>query len=39
MIFNATLMRTDEEKLKNVFVGDPVERNAKILFTVRAFDA
>ena len=39
VIFNATLMRPDEEKLKNVFVGDPVERSSKILFTVRAFDA
>ena len=38
VIFNATLMRTDEEKLKNIFVGDPVERNGKILFTVKAFD-
>ena len=39
VIFNATLMRPDEEKLKNVFVGDPIERSSKILFTVRAFDA
>lgn len=39
MLFNATLMRTDEERLINVFVGDPFERNGKILFNVRAFDA
>jgi sorting nexin-1/2 len=37
-MFNDALMGADEERLKGVFVGDPVERNGKIYFKVRAFD-
>jgi len=38
VMFNAAMMRSDEEKLASVFVGDPVERQGKIYFTIRAFD-
>ena len=39
VIFNAAMLKNDEEKIAAVFVGDPVELNGKINFTVRAFDA
>ena len=38
VIFNAAMLRNDEERLANVFVGDPVNRNGKIFFVVNAFD-
>lgn len=38
IIFNATMLDTDEDKIASVFVGDPVDINGKIHFTVRAFD-
>ena len=38
VLFNATLMGADEDKLRSVFVGDPVERNGKIHYKVQAFD-
>ena len=39
VIFNAAMLRNDEEKIAAVFVGDPVELNGKINYTVRAFDS
>ena len=39
VIFNAAMLRNDDEKLNSVFVGDPVDLNGKIHFTVRAFDS
>ena len=38
VLFNDTLMGADEEKLKGVVVGNPVDRNGKIFFEVIAFD-
>lgn len=38
VIFNTAMLRSDEEKLANIFVGDPVDRNGKIHFKVKAFD-
>lgn len=32
------MLRPDEERLKNIFVGDPVERNGKIFYVVESFD-
>lgn len=38
VIFNEATMRNEEEKFANIFVGDPVNRNGKFYFTVKAFD-
>ena len=38
VIFNATMADDEEEKIADVFVGDPVDINGKIHFTIRAFD-
>ena len=38
VIFNATMLDADEERIASVFVGDPVEINGKIHYTVKAFD-
>ena len=39
IMFNNALLRSDDDRLKHVFVGDPIERTGKILYTVKAFDA
>ena len=39
VIFNAAMLRTDEEKLASITVGSPIERNGKIFYTVKAFDS
>ncbi len=38
VIFNAAMLRSDEERLAKIEVCDPVERNGKIYYTVKAFD-
>ena len=32
-------MQPDSERLSKIFVGDPVDRNGRIMYTVRAFDS
>ena len=39
IMFNDALLAGDDLKLLSVFVGDPIERAGKIIFTVKAFDA
>ena len=38
IIFSSALSRPDEERLKHIFVGDPIERNGKIFYVVKSFD-
>ena len=38
VIFNSGMFATDEERIANIFVGDPVERVGKIYFTVKGYD-
>jgi len=38
VIFNSALLNSDEDRLSKIFVGDPVDRNGKIHYTVKAFD-
>ena len=38
LIFNSGMFGGDEDRLNNIFVGDPIERAGKIFFTVRGFD-
>ena len=39
VIFNHAMLRSDQEKIANIFVGDPIDRNGKIHFKVKAFDS
>lgn len=38
ILFTAAMLRPDEERLKQIFVGDPVERNGKIFYVVESYD-
>jgi len=38
LMYDEAMMPNDEKRLTTVFVGDPVDLNGKINFTVRAFD-
>lgn len=38
VLFNCTIMDDDEEKIIKIYVGDPVDINGHIHFTVRGFD-
>ena len=39
VMFNNAVMQPDDERLQRIFVGDPVDMNGKIHYTVRAFDS